>query len=665
MNSLFDPASLLIAIALTTISAAAVAATQVPLSSLDLTKMRQGYGKAQIDRSIREKPLAIGGIAYAHGVGTHAVSTLWVDLAGGSDRFTAWVGVDDNAGQPGTVVFKIYGDGKKLFDSGVMKFGGAPLKADVDLHGVKTLLLLVGDAGDGINFDHADWAEAAFTVSGASPHAIDGPVETAEILTPKPPAEPRINGPRVYGCRPGSPFLYRIPATGVRPMTFSAMGLPQGLALDPASGILTGAVARPGEYNIQLKAANAAGFAERPFRILCGNTLALSPPMGWNHWYAHYDRITDQMVRRAAVVMVSSGMADVGYQYVNIDDCWMNAPHNRGPERVGPLRDGEGNVLPNKHFPDMKALTDFIHTKGLKAGLYTSPGPLTCGGFTGAYEHEAQDARRFSDWGFDFLKYDWCSYGEVAKGKSDPETLQQPYRLMGSLLKQQSRDIVFNLCQYGMGNVWEWGEEVGGECWRTGGDLGFELDRIFDVALKNAGIGAVVHPGAWNDPDYLQIGYVGDARTGGEPRPCGMTPTEQYSFMSLWCLLSAPLIYSGDMEHLDDFTLNVLCNPEVIAVDQDSLGHSARPVQVTSETFVLVKELEDGSKAVGLCNRGEMPTTITADWLTLGLRGKQVVRDLWRQKDLGVLNDHFQAEVPRHGVVLVKLSPAFDALPAP
>jgi alpha-galactosidase len=311
-----------------------------------------------------------------------------------------------------------------------------------------------------------------------------------------------------------------------------------------------------------------------------------------------------------------------------------------------------------------------VHGKGLKAGIYISPGPLTCGGFAGSYGHEAQDAKTFADWGFDFLKYDWCSYGHIAEG-GDPhatnirpygkgapplEAYQYPYIVMGNLLKQQSRDMVLNLCQYGMANVWEWGAAVGGHCWRTAGDLGFELDRIFEVALANAEHRAWSKPGSWNDPDYLQIGHVGSAQQMGEPRPCPLTPNEQYAYMSLWALMAAPLFYSGDMGKLDAFTLNVLCNPEVIDVDQDSLGQSAATARLNEDTFLMIKDLEDGSKAVGLFNRGELPAEVSAPWPVIGICGQHAVRDLWRQTDLGKFQDSFKAPVPRHGVVLVRIS---------
>lgn len=480
--------------------------------------------------------------------------------------------------------------------------------------------------------------------------------DISEIITPRPKPSPRINGPLVYGCRPGHPFLYRIPCQGERPIHFSVEGLPPQLKLDPATGIIIGTTPVKGEYDLLIQAKNSKGKDQRKLKLIAGDKLALTPPMGWNHWYAHYDRITDKMMREAATRMISSGMADVGYQYVNIDDCWMNAPKSNDPMRVGPLRDAQGNIIPNRHFPDMKGLTDYIHEIGLKAGIYTSPGPLTCGGFTGAWQHEEQDARQFAAWGFDFLKYDWCSYGEIAGKNVDLDGYQKPYRKMGKILKSLDRDMVFNLCQYGMGDVWKWGGEVDAHSWRTSGDLGFELDRIFDVALRNSEFRQYSKPGEWNDPDYIQIGWIGNAGKMGAPELSTMPAQMQYAYMSLWSLMASPLIYSGDMSKLDPFTLNVLCNPEVIEVNQDPSGECGLVIKHNKDCFLMVKNLSDGSKAVGLFNRGKNPAEVSADWTELQLSGKQSVRDLWREKELGVFNDKFNSLVPAQGAVMVKIT---------
>lgn len=636
------------------------AAQTVKLSSLEVSKTRQGWGKAAVDLSVTGKPMSIAGQRFDNGLGTHADSSLWIALGSGSDRFLAAVGVDDAANhEVASLEFKVIGDGRVLWQSGLIK-GGQPAKTlDVDVSGVQTLLLLVGSGGNGIDNDHANWAGARFLVSGALPKAIDPPREEAVILTPKPPKTPRINGPKVFGVRPGSPFLFTIPATGDRPMRFDVASLPSGLQVDPANGQITGTLRERGEHRVVFKVSNALGTAERPFKIVCGDQLALTPHMGWNSWYIWENHVTDQIMRDAADAMVSSGMINYGYSYVNIDDCWSVKPGAKDETLVGDPRDSQGKVNSNKRFPNMKALTDYIHAKGLKAGIYTSPGPLTCAGHVGAYQHEEQDVQRFVEWGFDFLKHDWCSYGRIAKDQSLAE-LQKPYRLISSLLKAQPRDIILNLCQYGMGNVWEWGGEVGGNSWRTAGDLGGSFEGIgaalfrdgFDVYSRNQ-LHRYAGPGAWNDPDYLLLGYLSNWR--GETAPTPLTPNEQYTHVTLWCLVAAPLIFSGDMTRLDEFTLNLLCNDEVIAVDQDPLGLPGKRVRKDGDMEVWAKDMEDGSKAVGLFNRGEFEADVQVRWSDLGIQGRQSVRDLWRQKDLGSADGQFSLRVPRHGAQMISL----------
>ncbi len=483
--------------------------------------------------------------------------------------------------------------------------------------------------------------------------------EEAVILTPRPGPEPRINGPKVFGARPGSPFLYTIPATGERPMQFRAENLPAGLRLDSQSGQITGTLSDRGSYPVTFVASNARGAAKREFRIVCGEMIALTPHMGWNSWYVWENHVTDRIMRAAADAMVSSGMINHGYTYINIDDCWAIRPDSKDPSLQGDPRNPAGKINSNRRFPDMKALTDYIHAKGLKAGIYTSPGPLTCARHIGSYQHEELDVDRFVEGGFDFLKYDWCSYRDSA-GKPDRSALQKPYRLMGELLKRQRRDIVLNLCQYGMGNVWEWGREVGGNSWRTAGDLGGTFEEIgkalfrdgFDVYADH-NLHNYAGPGGWNDPDYLLLGYLSNWK--GRTVPTPLTPDEQYTHVSLWSLIAAPLIFSGDITRIDDFTLSLLTNDEVIDVDQDSLGKPGRRVARNGALEVWSRDLEDGSKAVGLFNRGERAAEVSATWFDLGIAGSQIVRDLWRQKDLGTFDGVFHSTVPRHGVVLVRI----------
>ena len=628
------------------------------MDELDLSVIRQGWGKPQANLSVDKKPLSLDGKHYERGVGSHASGVIYIALDGKATRFQAVVGISDHVENRGTATIKIYGDGNAVLEECRIAGGGAPVQVDLDISGMTLLILKMGDAGDGSSFDHVSWADARFTVTGDAPRIVPRFEEEAYILTPPPGPAPRINGPRVCGVRPGSPFIFRVPTTGQRPIAFSAEGLPEGLHLDGATGIITGSILDETHrtYTVLLNAENSHGKARRELCIAVGETIALTPPMGWNHWYAHYDRITDAMMREAADIMVTSGMADVGYQYVNIDDCWMNAPKHKDPKRVGPLRDAGGVLIPNQYFPDMRALTNYIHARGLRAGTYISPGPLTCAGFAGSYGYEALDAKTFADWGFDFLKYDWCSYSKIAPDDS-LDSLKKPYFQMSALLREQKRDLVFNLCQYGMGDVWTWGEEVGGHCWRTAGDLGFELTDYHAVARRNAAFHPHARPGAWNDPDYLQIGYIGDARVMGQLEPCPLTPSEQYAYMSLWCLMAAPLFYSGDMTRLDAFTLNVLCNPEVIDINQDPLGKQGYPVYASGEMEVWTKPLEDGSIAVGLFNLDESVQEVVMKWSDAGLQGAYRLRDLWRQQDLGIHEEAYRTTIPRHGVCLLRAFP--------
>jgi alpha-galactosidase len=611
------------------------------LDALQLQHVEQGWGEPHANQSVDGHPLFLDGKRFEHGLGTHAYSVLRIALGGKAERFTATVGVDDEVGKQGSVVFKVTGDGKTLWESGVLH-GGDPAKdVSVALDGVQKLVLSVGDGGDDINFDHADWADAKIVMKAGKPEAVAPVREAAVVLTPKQSPKPRINGARVFGVRPGSPFLFTVPATGERPMTISAKNLPAGLQLDPQSGIITGSLAEKGTYVVTLRAQNAKGTAERALKIVCGDTIALTPPMGWNSWNCFACDVTEANVRAAADAMVASGLINHGWTYINIDDCW----------EAG--RDADGMVLSNQKFPDMKALTDYVHSKGLKIGLYSSPGPKTCAGHEGSYKHEELDARRYGEWGFDYLKYDWCSYGGIVPNP-DHDGLMKPYQIMRAALDKAPRDILFSLCQYGMGNVWEWGAQVGGNCWRTTGDISDTWSSMSGLGFGQAGHEKFAGPGHWNDPDMLVVGYVGWS---AKVRPTRLTPNEQYTHISLWCLLCSPLLIGCDMTKLDDFTLNLLTNDEVLDVSQDPLGHQAARIAKDGSLEIWAKDLEDGSKAVGLFNRGEDTAKATVKWSALGVSGQQSVRDLWRQQDLGKFPDQFHAEVPRHGVVLVKVTP--------
>jgi alpha-galactosidase len=477
---------------------------------------------------------------------------------------------------------------------------------------------------------------------------------TGDILTPREKPDPQINSAKVFGVRPSAPFLFTIAATGNRPMQFEADGLPSSLHLDVQSGMISGVLAAKGNFDLTLKATNALGTAVQHFKIICGSQIGLTPAMGWNSWNCFAGSVTEEKIKAAAGAMVSSGLINHGWTYVNIDDYWQVCPGKgkTDPTLAGPQRDAKGRIVSNPRFPDMRGLTDFVHAKGLKAGIYSSPGPWTCGGCVGSYQHEELDARQYADWGFDYLKYDWCSYGSIAKDDRSIPALEKPYRDMRAALDGAPRDILYNLCQYGWGNVWRWGPDVGGNSWRTTGDITDNWASMSTIGFGQAGLAKYAGPGHFNDPDMLIVGKVG----WGNLHPTGLSHAEQYTHVSLWCLLSAPLLIGCDLTQLDDFTLNLLTNDEVIAIDQDPMGREASRVAQEGPLQVWAKELEDGGKAVGLFNLGDLGSPVTVKWSDLGITGKHTVRDLWRQKDLGTFDDDFTAPVEHHGVLLLKIA---------
>lgn len=465
--------------------------------------------------------------------------------------------------------------------------------------------------------------------------------ELPYMLTPPSGEIPKINGPKIYGARPGHPFLFTISATGLRPVRFGATGLPAGLSLDEETGIITGKVEKSGNYEVLLRAQNDRGESIGKLLIKIGKQVALTPPMGWNSWNCWGESIDEEKVIQSARAFIENGLQQHGWSYINIDGGWQG------------VRDECGEMIPNDKFPDMKALGDSLHNMGLKFGIYSSPGPLDCGMKNiGSYQHEMQDANSFASWGVDYLKYDWCTYSEIAKDLSVPE-LKKPYQIMRDALELTGRDIVYSICQYGMGNVWEWGNEVGGNLWRTTYDITDTWESMYQIGFGQTMNARYAGPGNWNDPDMLIVGMLG---WGPELHPTRLKVNEQYTHISLWCLLSAPLLIGCDLSQLDDFTLNLLTNDEVLAIDQDPLGRQAIPVYWEDKIQVWKKELEDGAVAIGIFNTGDTPEKVTIPLYKLGLRGQLLIRDVWRQQDLGKYNNTFKTRVLPHGVTLLKIN---------
>jgi alpha-galactosidase len=489
------------------------------------------------------------------------------------------------------------------------------------------------------------------------------------ILTPKPGPQPRINGAKVFGVRPGHPILYTIAATGQRPMKFSATGLPSGARLDGKTGRISGSITKRGTYRVMLRAENGLGRAEWELRLVVGDDICLTPLLGCNTWGGWGAKVTDANLRAAAEAMVRLDLINHGWQYINIDDGWQG-------KRGGKLN----AIQPNEKFPNMRSLSDYIHSLGLKAGIYSTPWTTSYAGFVGgssddpngAWEKpkrardgyrfgkhffEANDARQWAEWGFDYAKYDW--------GIDSVEVT----RRMADALAGCKRDIVLELSN-------SMPLKLAPECVRlaqlsrTTGDLVDFWDRsrmdaglgkwavgIREVMLQHDAYAPFQRPGHWNHACNLRVGLLGGWRD--KPlTPTHLTPNEQYSHISLWCLWSSPMIIGTPIERLDEFTLSLLSNDEVLEINQDPLGKQAVRTVIANGGEILVKDLEDGTKAVGIFNPGTEAASLTVSWSQVGVSGPQRVRDLWRQKDLGVFAGRFETKVPSHGVTLVKVMPA-------
>ena len=364
--------------------------------------------------------------------------------------------------------------------------------------------------------------------------------------------------------------------------------------------------------------------------------LASTPPMGWNSWNHFAGKVDDAGVRAQADAMVSSGMRDAGYKYINIDDTW----------EAG--RDAQGNIQTNSKFPDMKALADYVHAKGLKIGIYSSPGAKTCARFEGSLNHEQQDANTYAAWGIDYLKYDLCGLRVEMKAAPTHEAqykiMVDAYVKMRDALLATKRPIVYSLCQYGDDAVWNWGPTVGGNLWRTTGDISDKYASMSAIGFSQAGLARFAGPGHWNDPDMLEVGNG------------GMTADEYRTHMALWAILAAPLLAGNDLSTMTPETIALLTNKDVIAIDQDSAGRQGDRLSAEGPIEVWVRPLADGSKAVGIFNRHPGPLPFTVDFKKMGLRPGATARDLWLGKDLVNTNEPYSTTLPAHGVLFLRVS---------
>jgi len=358
------------------------------------------------------------------------------------------------------------------------------------------------------------------------------------------------------------------------------------------------------------------------------NGLARTPPMGWNSWNKFASRVDDATVRSIANAMAGNGMKDAGYLYINIDDTW----------EAG--RDAQGNILTNRKFPDMKVLADYVHSKGLKLGIYSSPGPNTCAGYEGSYGHEEQDARTYAAWGIDYLKYDWCG----ARTLYTDEEMPAIYQIMGDALLKTKRPIVYSLCQYGRLDVWKWGADVGGNLWRTTGDIRDAWDSMTRIGFSQNELAPWAKPGHWNDPDMLEIGNG------------AMSETEYKTHLSLWSMLAAPLLAGNDLRNMSPEILAILTNREVIAVDQDRLGTQGKQVWKSGDQEIWSRPLAGGAQAVAFFNRNAEPVKITVKWADIRIESKRRLRDLWLHQNVTWPGPEYSVTIPGHGVVMLRAS---------
>ncbi len=392
---------------------------------------------------------------------------------------------------------------------------------------------------------------------------------------------------------------------------------------------------------LSLALSTAAAFGQTP-QPATDASLAATPPMGWNSWNHFAERVTDADVRAAADALVSTGMRDAGYVYVNIDDTWEGK------------RDAHGRIQSNSKFPDMKALADYVHARGLKLGIYSSPGPFTCAHYAGSYKHEKQDAATYAKWGVDYLKYDMCSYGarmDAKYGKPSPANAAQRraadeavYLKMHKAIEATGRPIVLSLCQYGWDQVWQWGPGIGANTWRTTGDINDTYKRMAEIGFNQAGLAKYASPGHWNDPDMLEVGNG------------SMTEDEYRTHMTLWAMLAAPLLAGNDLTKMTPETLAMLTNRGVIAIDQDSLGKQGDRLSQEGSTEIWSRALSGGAEAVALFNRTENAAPMTLTLAAAGMGPDAIVHDVWADRDVPVQAGSYTASVPAHGALLLRLA---------
>ncbi len=636
---------------------------------LPLQTYSEGIRPVSTKSNYWKNTIKIQGVPFSRGFGAQSPAVLSFVLDGKATRFLAEVGVDDSSNTAIPLTFYVLADQKVLFQSKPMNVGDAAVKIDLDLTGVRQLGLLITDTvgGLGNKRTNGNWANARLLIKDEFTPGYVQNNDPKIILTPAPKNTPQINTAKVFGATPGNPVLFKVATTGQRPIQFSASNLPNGLKISAETGIITGAVRQRGNYAVMLKAKNKLGEATKKLIIKIGDTIALTPPIGWNGWNSWEAKIDQDKVLASANAMVKTGLADHGWTYINVDDAWMG-------KRGGP----DTALQPNEKFPDIKGMIDQIHAMGLKAGLYSTPYIASYGGYVGAssdyptggethelfipnrqpysrigkYKFEPNDARQMAAWGVDFLKYDW---------RIDVASTER----MSTALKNSGRDIVLSLSNNApFEKVTDWVRLS--NMYRTGPDIKDSWTSLFNTSFVLDKWSPFAGPGHWSDADMM---ILGDVSIGPVLHPTRLTPDEQYSHVSIFSLIASPMLIGCPIERLDEFTLNLLSNDEVIAINQDPLGKAARLVLEKDGFQVWKRELENGEFAVGIFNiagygktpasyfrwGNEQAKSIQLNFKEIGLDGSFKIRDVWRQNDLGVFKRNIITSIPHHGVVMYRI----------
>ncbi len=646
---------------------------EIWLDELDLSTMTSGWKSPQKNKSILGSSIKMDEKVYERGVGVHAKSKFMVDLDGKAKSFKAIVGVDDGGKEVSSLNFYVLGDKKILFESGVLKKGEIK-DINLNIEGIEIFALYVSDAKDGQSRDYANFANARFETYGDVTPFIPAKAEkkVANLIEE---LAPRINGPDIFGVRDRSPFLYKIPVSGKKPIIYSVENLPKGLILDSLTGIITGKLNQKGSYKVILKAKNEKAKATKNFEIIVGEQIALTPPMGWNSWNCWGKNVNQDKIAAAAKAIVTKGLIDYGWTYVVIDDAWQG---NRANDKKA--------LQPNERFPDIQKLSNQLHENGLKFGVYSTPWITSFAGYCGTssdsingywsketfgsrkfikhgkYSFEKNDIDQFVNWGVDYLKYDWNPIDSISLVK------------MGKEIKRANRDITFSISNFtsikdiGLyqkwSNLWRTTSDIR-DVWDNGYSKGRFSQGIMDILRFHTNWQAHNGPSSWNDPDMLVLGKVG----WGNPRENRLSADEQYTHFTIWSMWSAPLMLGCDLEKADDFTLSLLKNPEVLEINQDRLGAQAEVVFDQNGFLIMKKPLYNGDIAIAIINKGPYYGT-AVDQFSWGetkarklnlkksdvnLNGKFMVRDLWSQQNVGKFIESINFTINHHGVKLLRL----------